>query len=211
MLPTREDFYSTLEKRHGKKLQKKLSEVSVAVCGLGGLGSNIAVCLARMGVGRLHLIDFDEVELSNINRQQYFLSQTGQPKTSAIKEIINRINPFCMLVIHNTKLCRENYAELLKDDDIICEAFDRAESKAELVDFVTENLPGKYIIASSGMSGCHTANIIKTRKISEKLYICGDFENSVEKDGTLFASRVMVCAAHQANAVVEILKGETNE
>ncbi len=205
MFPTKEELYKALEGRHGKKLQKKLLDVSVAVCGLGGLGSNIAVCLARMGVGRLHLIDFDEVDISNIGRQQYFLKQIGTLKTQAMRETIEEINPYCEIVTDNVRLDSKNIPLFLSENDIVCEAFDNPESKAELVDTVIEKFPEKYIVAASGMSGLHSANSIKTRKITEKLYICGDGESSVENDGTLFASRVMVCAAHQANAIVEII------
>lgn len=205
MLPTEYEFYSVLEKRHGRELQRKLQQSTVAVCGLGGLGSNIAISLVRSGIGKLHLIDFDRVDLSNIGRQQYYLSQNGKLKTTALSEIISHINPYCKIITHNQRLDSENIPTILKNVDIICEAFDNAESKALLVDVVMEKFPEKYLVAASGMSGLHTANSIKTRKITEKFYICGDGKSSVEKDGTLFASRVAVCAAHQANAVLRII------
>ena len=58
MIPSRGEWTAALEKRHGKSLQQKFSAATVAICGLGGLGSNVAVALARAGVGRLILIDF---------------------------------------------------------------------------------------------------------------------------------------------------------
>ena len=84
-LPTREEFRRALVERHGEQLQEKLSNAAVAICGLGGLGSNIAVALARAGVGELLLLDFDTVDMSNLNRQQYFPDQLGQPKAHALK------------------------------------------------------------------------------------------------------------------------------
>lgn len=208
MVPTENEFYMALEKRHGTDLQRKISKSCVAVCGLGGLGSNIAVLLARMGIGKLLLFDFDRVDLSNIARQQYFLSQIGMLKTEAITEIISRINPYCSVVTANIRLDSKNITTALKNADIVCEAFDNPESKAVLVDTVCEKFPEKYIVAASGMSGMHTANIIKTRQVTKKFFVCGDGESTIEKDGTLFASRVAVCASHQANAVIEIIGKE---
>lgn len=205
MLPVKEELYRALEARHGKERQKKFSRCNVAVCGLGGLGSNIAIALARAGIGRLHLIDFDKVDLSNVGRQQYFLKQVGMYKTKAIVQILNEINPYCDVITDNAELCSDNIPKLLQSDDIICEAFDDPESKSELIDTVIEVFPKKCIVASSGMSGLHTANTIQTRKITNKFYICGDEKSDVLKDGTLYASRVMVCAAHQANAVLRII------
>ena len=81
MIPTKEEMYAALEERHGREIQEKFLAASVAVCGLGGLGSNAAIALARAGVGRLHLIDFDSVDTSNLNRQQYFPDQLGHLST----------------------------------------------------------------------------------------------------------------------------------
>ncbi len=208
MIPTREEIQSTLEKRHGKALQEKLSSASVAVCGLGGLGSNVAICLARAGVGQLHLIDFDMVDISNLNRQQYAAAQIGMYKTEAMKAIIGSISPYCSVTTDTVRLTEGNITELLSEYPIICEAFDNPESKAMLVNSISERYPEKYIVSASGMSGLRTANTIRTCRISRRLYICGDGESDVETDGTLFAPRVMVCAAHQANMILRIIAGE---
>ena len=69
MIPTKEEWNNALEERHGKELHTAFSSATVAVCGLGGLGSNIAIALARAGVGRLILIDFDRVDITNLHRQ----------------------------------------------------------------------------------------------------------------------------------------------
>lgn len=73
---TREEIRSALEERHTKEIQDRLSKAKVAVAGLGGLGSNVAFSLARIGVGHLHLLDFDRVDITNLNRQQYFMRHT---------------------------------------------------------------------------------------------------------------------------------------
>lgn len=211
MIPSKEELYNCLAARHGEKLQKRFSTASVAICGLGGLGSNVALALARSGIGRLSLIDFDNVDLSNINRQQYGISQLGMPKTEAIKDNIRSIAPYCDIEIHNERITEKNCLTLLENADIICECFDNPECKAMLVNAVSESFPDKYIVSASGMSGLHSPNLIRTRKITNKLYICGDGESDVSKDGTLFAPRVMLCAAHQAITVLRILAEEFSE
>lgn len=211
MIPSKEELYNCLAARHGEELQKKLSSATVAICGLGGLGSNVAVSLARSGIGRLCLIDFDNVDLSNINRQQYGISQLGMPKTEAMKDNIRSIAPYCDIEIHNERINEKNCLTLLKNAEIICECFDNPECKAMLVNVVSESFPDKYIVSASGMSGLHSPNLIRTRKITNKLYICGDGESDVSKDGTLFAPRVMLCAAHQAITVLRILAEEFSE
>jgi len=86
MTPTQEEWLAALERRHGKDLQSRFAAATVAVCGLGGLGSNIAIALARAGIGRLILIDFDRVDLTNLHRQQYKANQIGKYKTDALAE-----------------------------------------------------------------------------------------------------------------------------
>ena len=81
-----DDIKQALNERHAVETQEKLSKGRVAIAGLGGLGSNVAFALARIGVGHLHLIDFDEVDLTNLNRQQYYLRHVGMKKTEALQE-----------------------------------------------------------------------------------------------------------------------------
>ena len=208
MMPTKKEWIKALKERHGTKLHHKISEATVAVCGLGGLGSNIATALSRAGVGKLILIDFDKVDITNIHRQQYKVRQIGMFKTDALQENLNEINPYIETEVHTTCLDENNAAGLLAGADIICEAFDNAEAKANLVNFVLENMPDKYIVAASGMAGIGSGNEIKTRKISKKFYVCGDEKSDVTDEVGLIASRVMICAAHQAHTVLRILAKE---
>lgn len=208
MIPTREEFYKALCDRHGAALQAKISAARVAVCGLGGLGSNIAIALARAGVGKLHLIDFDRVDMANLNRQQYFVRQLGMYKTDALKETLSEIAPYCAVETDTVKVTEENLVKLLQQDDYICEAFDRAEAKAMLVCGVLEHFPGKYLASGSGMAGLSTANTIRTRQVSKRFYLCGD-ETSDSGEGLgLVSSRVLVCAAHEANMILRLIAGE---
>ena len=207
-IPTKEEMQRTLEARHGKELQAKFTGSTVAICGLGGLGSNIAVALTRAGVGRLILIDFDKVDISNLHRQQYQADQIGLYKTEALTENLKRIAPYVEIISHAVRITAENFQELLQDADIICEAFDDAEAKAMLVNGVLEQLHTKYLIAASGMAGLGSANSIKTRRVMERFYLCGDGVSDVADDIGLVAPRVMLCAAHQAQMVLRILSGE---
>ncbi|MCH5273805.1 MAG: sulfur carrier protein ThiS adenylyltransferase ThiF [Lachnospiraceae bacterium] len=207
-IPTREKVYRALEARHGAELQKKFSGATVAVCGLGGLGSNIAIALARAGVGRLILIDFDKVDLANLNRQQYAVSQIGKDKTEALKETLQAVAPYVEIESHSVRITESNLAGLLCRADVICEAFDRAEEKAMLVNGVLEKLPDKFLVAASGMAGIASANSIKTRRVAGRFYLCGDGVSDSAENLGLISARVMACAAHQAHMVLRILAGE---
>lgn len=207
-IPTKEEMLQALEERHGKELQSKFNNASVAICGLGGLGSNIAIALARAGVGKLYLFDFDKVDLSNLNRQQYSVSQLGMYKTDALKENLHQIAPYVNVVTHTVRITENNIKELFDETDIICEAFDRPEEKAMLVNGIMESFTDKYLVAGSGMAGISSANSIKTRKITKHFYLCGDETSDVSDGIGLVASRVMVCAAHQAHMVLRIIAEE---
>ena len=108
MKPTKEEIWQALAKRHSAEIQKKLCRAKVAVAGLGGLGSNVAVSLARIGVGHLHLVDFDRVDLTNLNRQQYFLKDVGRYKTEALTEELLEINPYLDIRTDCLKVTEEN-------------------------------------------------------------------------------------------------------
>ena len=208
LIPTKEEWNRALSERHGEDLQKKYLSATVAVCGLGGLGSNIAIALARAGVGKLILIDFDKVDITNLHRQQYKADQIGMNKTDSLRDNLLEIAPYVALETHTIRVTEENAAHLLQGADIICEAFDNAECKAMLTNLVLETMPDKYLVAASGMAGMGSANTIRTRKVMSRFYLCGDEESDVQSEGSLVASRVMLCAAHQAHTVLRILAGE---
>lgn len=208
-IPSREVMREALNIRHGEDLQNKISAARVAVCGLGGLGSNIAIALARAGVGHLHLIDFDRVDLTNLNRQQYAVGQLGQYKTDALRETLSLVSPYCDVTCDTIQVTEENLPDLLKTEDYICEAFDRAEAKAMLVSGALEHFPEKYLVAGSGLAGLGSANTIQTRRVSQRFYLCGDGTSDSSVGLGLVASRVLVCAAHEANMILRLIAGET--
>ena len=208
MMPSKAEWIKALNDRHGEDLQNKISSTTVGICGLGGLGSNIAIALARAGIGKLILIDFDKVDITNLHRQQYKASQVGMYKTEALRENLKEINPYLETEIQTVCVTEENAKELLKECDIICEAFDNAECKAMLTNFVLEEMPDKYLVAASGMAGMGSANSIHTRKVTKRFYLCGDEISDVKYGIGLVSSRVMLCAAHQAHMVLRLIANE---
>ena len=208
MIPSEKEWTDALIARHGPALHRRFSSATVAVCGLGGLGSNIAVALARAGVGKLLLLDFDRVDITNLHRQQYKANQIGRYKTEALAENLREIAPYTEIQPVTAKITEENLAALLQDADIVCEALDRADAKAMLANGVLEQLPRCFLVAASGMAGMDTPNTIKTRKIMNRFYLCGDETSDAADTIGLVAPRVMLCAAHQAHTVLRILAGE---
>ena len=199
-----------LLKRNVKGIAKKLKKAKVCILGLGGLGSNVAVLLARAGIGHLKLIDFDVVEASNLNRQQYRISHIGIKKIEAMKTIIKEINPFVEIDTLDIKVDRENILSVVEDIEIVVEAFDRAETKAMAIEELLTN-KNKIVISASGMAGLGSANEIITRKIRDNFYLIGDSYSDYEEYSGIMSTRVMLCAAHQANVVLRLILGEENE
>ncbi|MFV0466857.1 MAG: sulfur carrier protein ThiS adenylyltransferase ThiF [Lachnospiraceae bacterium] len=208
---TNKEVNEGLIQRHTQCLQKRLYAGNVAIAGLGGLGSNIAIWLARIGVGTIHLIDYDRVELTNLNRQHYFMEHVGMYKTDALLQQIYKINPYLNVVTDCLKVNEENMFALFDKNDIICEAFDQPKEKAMLVNGIVELFPQKCVVAASGMAGFESSNKIVTRCLGEKVFLCGDSMSSFEDPTCLMAPRVALCAAHQANMITRLIVGQTTE
>ena len=199
-----------LLKRNVKGISEKLKEAKVCILGLGGLGSNVAVLLARSGIGYLKLVDFDTVEASNLNRQQYRISHIGIKKTEAMKSIIREINPFVETGVLDIKIDIKNIYSTVGDIEIVVEAFDRAETKAMLMEELLTNT-NKIVVSASGMAGLGSANEIVTRKIKDNFYLVGDNYSDYEEYSGIMSTRVMICAAHQANMVLRLILEEKGE
>lgn len=207
-VPSEEELEALMASRHTPGVHRKIKAATVGIAGLGGLGSAIAIALARTGVGRLILVDFDVVEPSNLNRQQYFVDQLGKAKTDALVENLSRINPYVQLEPHTLRLTRENVPEVFKDVDVLVEAFDVADQKAMLLESFAAALPGRPIVMATGLAGHMPSNTILTRKMGGGLVIVGDLVTAAQPGTGLMAPRVGVAAHHQANAVLRILLGE---
>ena len=206
-IPSREEFVKIMDSRFSSSVYEKMKAGRIGIAGLGGLGSHVAVMLARSGVGHLHLVDYDTVDLSNLNRQEYRTAHLGRPKTEALKEQLLEINPYLEITCDCVKITEENAATVFQEDDIICEAFDQPENKAMLVEAILSGCPGKKLVTGSGMAGFESGNTIKTRKVMKDWYMCGDEKTDIADGIGLMAARVSICAGHQANMVIRLLQG----
>jgi sulfur carrier protein ThiS adenylyltransferase len=207
-VPNKEELRGVMMARHTPGVHERVANARVAIAGVGGLGSNIAISLARVGVGFIRIIDFDVVEPSNLNRQQYLIRDIGEYKVKALKEHILEINPFIHVDSKVKKIEKENIKELFSDVDIVIEAFDNAKYKAMLSNEVLAAIRDKVLIASSGMAGFYSSNDITTKKVNSKFYICGDGINEAKEGSGLMAPRVAICANHMANMALRIILGE---
>jgi len=192
-------------------IYEKLGKATVGIAGLGGLGSTVAAAMTRTGVGRLVVVDFDVVEESNLNRQQYFADQIGKAKVEATTENLRRINPTVKVEGFIERLTPENIPRIFADADVIAECFDKAEEKQMLVETVLAKMNGVVVVSASGLAGYGDSNAIRTRRISRRFVLVGDDRTAPGPGQVLTAGRVWIAAAHQANAIVEIIANGTGD
>ena len=203
-IPPEAELEALMTARHTPGVHKTIKGATVGIAGLGGLGSAVAVALARLGVGRLILADFDVVEPSNLNRQQYFIDQLGQTKAEALETNLRRINPYVQYEARCVRITSENINELFGEVDVMVEAFDRADQKAMLL----QSFKGAPIVAASGLAGHGSGETIGIRRMGKDVYVVGDLETGAAPGCGLMAPRVGIAAHMQANLVLRILLGE---
>ncbi|MFH1012919.1 MAG: sulfur carrier protein ThiS adenylyltransferase ThiF [Thermoplasmatota archaeon] len=190
-----------------QKIRARLKTCCVGIAGVGGLGSNAAISLIRAGVGSFVLVDFDNVEQGNLNRQYYFRDQIGAKKVDALKENFIRINPSVSVGIHCEKLLPGSMTRYFKEVDVIVEALDDAQTKIGFIEEVLQMLPDTPLVAASGVAGYGHSDRISTRKVGN-LYVCYDENAKSSDEDVLMAPKVCLMANWQANIVLEILLGE---
>jgi len=187
-----------------QEIKEKLKTKIVGIAGCGGLGSNCAVALARVGTGKLIIADFDKIEESNLNRQYFFWDQIGKVKSDTLKENIERINKDVEVISHNVLVDESNFEELFKECDLVIEAFDRPESKEMIVRAMSKFFPDKTLIMGIGMSGWGKNDSVKEIRY-DNLIICGDQKSEVSDENPPLAPRVGIVSNMQANVALEIL------
>jgi sulfur carrier protein ThiS adenylyltransferase len=207
-LPDRTELEALMVSRHTPGVHNAVRRSTVGIAGLGGLGSAVAIALARMGLGTLVIADFDVVEPSNLNRQQYFTDQIGQLKTAALRTNLERINPYVAVDPHPVKLHPGNVPSIFGAVDVMVEAFDVPDAKAMVQESFCAAFPDKPLVMASGLAGHHPSNTIRTRRLSPNVYVVGDLVHAAGPGVGLMAPRVGVAAHHQANAVLRLLLGE---
>jgi len=190
-----------------ERIKEKLKAKTVGIAGCGGLGSNAAVALARIGTGKIIIADFDKIEPGNLNRQYYFYNQIGEPKAGALKENIAAIDPSINVEAHTIKLEPEDIKRIYCCCDVIVEAFDKAEMKQMIIETVLSEFPGKPVVCGVGMAGWGRNELIKVEKY-DSLYVVGDGVTEVSEETPVLAPRVCTVSNMMANVVLEILIGE---
>lgn len=212
MISGKDSFFSGLTERNSldKSFSEKLRKAVVGIAGCGGLGSNAAMALTRAGVGKLILTDFDNVALSNLNRQFFFVDDIGKPKVEALKNNLRKINPYIDIDSHIKKIIPDNIEELFSLADIIVEAFDDEKEKSMIINAFLDkkSFLSKYLVCASGLGGIGSANLIKTIKYSDRIYVSGDFVSTVCDGYGVVAPRVCLASAHEANMVIRLITGE---
>ncbi len=203
--PSRDELEALMVARHTPGVHAKLKRACVGIAGLGGLGSSVAIALARSGVGRLILVDFDVVEPSNLNRQQYFVDQLGMLKAHALVATLMRINPYSAYEPRVVRLDADNVSSMFKDVDVLVEAFDRPDMKAMLAASFKSAYPDKPIVMASGVAGYGDENAIRVREPGKGLYVVGDLETAAQPGTGLMAPRVGIAAHMQANVVLRLI------
>ena len=199
------DFYSQFTSKNSPIINLKVASFKIGIAGCGGLGSNAAIALARSGVLNFVIVDHDKIEISNLNRQHYFIEDVGKYKVDVLSKIIKSINPLIKIVTHKTKLNIENLKMIFHECQIVVEAFDTVEAKSMIIKIFSEMMPDKYLVCASGLAGFGKSNKIKTKKLTRNIFICGDNLSEPGESTGLMAPRVLITAAHQANKVLEII------
>jgi sulfur carrier protein ThiS adenylyltransferase len=182
-----------------------IQKTKIGIAGAGGVGSNIAVCLARSGFKDFSIIDFDVVEMKNLNRQHYFLADISQPKVEAIAKKLKEINPDLSLKMEKTHLNDGNIMDYFQDRDVIFEAFDNVKSKKLLLEAFGNS--GKLLVFGNGLAGISNQREIKIKEIKKNVFIVGDGVTCAGNENPPLAPRVIACAALMASVALErILK-----
>lgn len=173
--------------------------MKVGIAGVGGIGSNVAVHLIRAGCSCLKIVDFDRVELSNLNRQFYFVDQVGSYKVDMIKENLLRIEPNAAIETEQLRLTPENMLATFKDCQLLVEGFDEQHSKKLLVEtFADHDIP---IISASGIAGSKI-DAIRVHRLGN-CTIVGDFQTDF-RSNTLYGPKIAVIAAMMADCVLKM-------
>ena len=203
-IPNSEEMKRLIIARHSPEVYGKICNKKVGIAGAGGLGSSLAIALGRLSIGNLVIADFDVVEPSNLNRQQYFMDQIGMYKVDALRENLKKINRYLEVSIFNERIDRHNICTIFKNCDVIAECFDNPESKSELVETVIRLLKIP-IVAVSGIAGYRDANKLICRNMGNQFYLIGDGVTAAKPGIGLMAPKVGIAAHLQANKILELL------
>ena len=197
---TEAEYYA----RHTPGVLDAVRNRCVGIAGAGGLGSNAAMLLARLGVGTLIIADYDIIEPSNLNRQNYRVDQLGQKKVIAAAETLRAINPFITVIPHEIRLTRETFYDTFKTCDVALECFDARDAKRMAFAVARTTMQSTPFVMLSGIAGLGTAPFLE-RRIAPNVILIGDETPVDSADGGLISPRVMAAAAAQASVALRLL------
>jgi sulfur carrier protein ThiS adenylyltransferase len=171
--------------------------MKIGIAGVGGIGSNVAVNLVRSGIDFLKIVDFDQVEFSNLNRQFYFHDQIGRLKVEALAENLRRIKPDLCIDAMAGRIDAVNCQQLFSGCDLIVEGLDGQADKKMLM----EHLGGDHIVISAcGIAGIEL-DAIRVRRLGH-CFIVGDFTTDCAT-APVFAHKVTTVANYMTQLILQ--------
>jgi sulfur carrier protein ThiS adenylyltransferase len=173
----------------------------IGIGGAGGLGSNCAVILVRTGFTNIEILDYDVIDPSNLNRQQYYHDEIGLSKIDVLIPRLKAINPDLRIVGHKDKWTPETGNNYFKGCDFIIEAFDQADWKYKFVEYYQDKSP--IVISGVGMAGLLEKKPMTIRKVGN-IYFVGDCSTDTRAGHPPMAPRVTQCAAMMAEVVLDL-------
>lgn len=200
-----------LADRYTPEIHSKIRNARIGIAGLGGIGSHIAESLARVGIGHLVIVDFDKVDMTNLNRQNYFVEDIGKSKAECTAALLKRINPDLDLEVHDTRVTEGNAMSIFGGCDVVCEAFDTPQAKSMLVETVLFNDPGIVMVSVSGLAGFSDTDSMHCVRRMNRLFVCGDGVSDSSVGAGLTATRVMTCAGMAAHTALRIVIDRIND
>lgn len=185
--------------------------MKIGIAGIGGIGSNVARNLAQARVRQLKIVDYDEVEVANLNRQFYRIDQVGQKKTSSLKDNLLKIFPQMEIEAINQKIGPGEAQILFSDCDLVVEGFDDKHLKKMIIEEMVHM--GVPMVSACGIAGRDIENVRK--KKMGNCHIFGDF-TSDQDDHELFPPKITMITAMMAANILDLLenpneKGRKNE
>ena len=171
--------------------------MKIAIAGIGGIGSNVAVNLVRSGIDFLKIVDFDRVEPGNLNRQFYFQDQIGHLKVEALTENLQRIRPQLLVEALAVRIDAGNCREIFDGYDLIVEGFDRQADKKMLFERLGNSRP---VIGACGIAGSDLDRI-KVRRLGQ-CCIVGDFATDCST-ARLFMHKVATIANFMSQIILQ--------
>ena len=194
-------FEQGLQKYLTQKQLKLIQSSTIGIGGSGGLGSNVAMILVRTGFVNIEILDCDDIEPSNLNRQQYFIDEIEKNKVETLKKRLLKINPGINCITHNIEWSLDNASDFFKNREIIIESFDKPDDKTKFIEYYQDKT--KYIVSGNGMAGIAGGTATSIKKL-KNIYIIGDQSTDTGDGHPPLAPRVTACAATMADVVLNL-------